>query len=577
MKEDFHVETGASFNAPKGASSMVEGPSREYTRPQRSLPVTGMPKASRLSRVAAPRGRRAASRARPKPLRTVRVPEAVASPFRRAQDYVERYFRGKSFNPRQGTISISGERYILLRAASMSVEFFDLVTSLYEDKGPGEARGVASNLLFDIAHAIGKADARAFHRKMGVTDPIEKLSAGPVHFSHTGWAFVDILPESHPGPEGDYFLIYDHPYSFESDTWLRSKRRSTFPVCVMNAGYSSGWCEESFGVPLVAVEIECLAAGGKHCRFIMAPPSRIEAHLAHYRRRARSRAGLAKRRTPVSIPEFFQRKRMEDELRRSHELLEQRVRERTAELTDANAALRREVVERKRAEEARDEFLSVAAHELKTPLTSLRGFAELLSMQLREGRTPEPKRLMKALDAIERQSEKLSVLVSQLLDVSRLQAGRLVLERKATDVVALARHVLEAASTRTRGHALNLRAPRRVTVRVDPIRLEQVITNLVDNAIKYSPAGGPVDLEIARNGGSLRIVVTDRGIGIPAEHRERIFDRFHQAHQERRLGGMGLGLYISREIVELHAGTLVCEDSTEAGTRMAVTLPRAAP
>jgi signal transduction histidine kinase len=535
-----------------------------------------MPKASRRSRVAGPRDRGTAARKLP-PLRTVRVPEAFAPPFRRAQDYVERYFRGKAFRPQHGTISISGERYILLRAASMSVEFFDLVMSLYEDKGAEEARGVACNLLFDVAHAIGKADAQAFHKKMRVADPIEKLSAGPVHFSYSGWAFVDISPESHPSPDSDYYLIYDHPYSFESDTWLRSGRRSASPVCVMNAGYSSGWCAESFGVPLVAVEVECLAAGGRHCRFIMAPPSRIEEHLARYRRqRPRARRGPRARRPPVSIPEFFQRKRLEDELRRSHELLEQRVRERTAELTTANAALRREVAERKRAEEARDEFLSVAAHELKTPLTSLRGFAQLLIMQMEEGQAPDPRRLTKALDAIERQSEKLSVLVSQLLDVSRLQAGRLVLERKRTDVTGLARHVLEAAAPRTRGHALELKAPGAVSGHVDPIRLEQVITNLVDNAIKYSPAGGPVRVTVAPRGSSLQITVVDKGLGIPPEHRDRIFDRFHQAHVERRLGGMGLGLYISREIVELHGGTLECEESTEAGTRMVVTVPRRA-
>src|SRR5262245_17828105 len=172
-----------------------------------------MPKASRRSRVAASRDRPTAARRAATPLRTVRVPEPFAPLFRRAQDYVERYFRGKAFSPHHGTISISGERYILLRAASMSVEFFDLVMSLYGDKGPDEARDVARNLLFDVAHAIGKADAQAFHRKMGVADPIEKLSAGPIHFSYSGWAFVDISPESRPSPDEDYFLIYDHPYS----------------------------------------------------------------------------------------------------------------------------------------------------------------------------------------------------------------------------------------------------------------------------------------------------------------------------------------------------------------------------
>src|SRR3982074_1795972 len=106
-------------------------------------------------------------------LETVSVPEQFAPIFRRAQEQVASYFADAVVNPRQSTISISGERYILVRAASMSVEFFDLVTSLYADRGPQEARLVAANLLFDVAHSIGKGDARAFHERMKVTDPIE--------------------------------------------------------------------------------------------------------------------------------------------------------------------------------------------------------------------------------------------------------------------------------------------------------------------------------------------------------------------------------------------------------------------
>ena len=231
----------------------------------------------------------------------------------------------------------------------MSVEFFDLVRSLYEDKGPDEARTVASNLLFDTAHAIGKADARTFREKMGVVDPIERLSAGPIHFAFAGWAFVDILPESRPSPDEDYYLAYEHPFSFESHAWIEKGRRSPVPVCVMNAGYSSGWCEESFGLPLVAAETECLAAGGTRCHFVMAPPSRIEEHLA---RATASGAGRPRHSTGTSVPEFFQRKRLEDELRRSHESLESRVHERTADLEEANARLRAEIAERRAAEEA---------------------------------------------------------------------------------------------------------------------------------------------------------------------------------------------------------------------------------
>jgi two-component system cell cycle sensor histidine kinase/response regulator CckA len=284
-------------------------------------------------------------------LRTVKVPAPFAPVFTAAQDYVSRYFRDRVEDPEKGTISISGERYILVRAASMSVEFFDLVRSLYQDKGAEEARTVASNLLFDTAHAIGKADARIFREKMGVTDPIERLSAGPVHFAYAGWAFVDILPESRPSPDEEYFLVYDHPFSFESHAWLSHGRTSPAPVCIMNAGYSSGWCEESFGVPLVAVETECLASGGERCRFIMAPPSRIEEHLARFWRGA-GEAETPRRPATVSVPEFFHRKRLEDDLRRHQQSLEDRVRERTADLEAANDRLRAEVAERKAAEEA---------------------------------------------------------------------------------------------------------------------------------------------------------------------------------------------------------------------------------
>ena len=274
-------------------------------------------------------------------LETVRVPEQFREIFLRAQQQVAGYFADRIENPAQSTILISGERYILVRAASMSVEFFDLVMSLYGERGVDEARSAASNLLYDLAHAIGKADACTFHERLGVEDPVVKLSAGPVHFSYSGWAFVDIFPESRPSPDENYYLIYDHPFSFESDAWIKRGKRSDFPVCVMNAGYSSGWCEESFGLPLVAAEVECIAAGGEHCRFIMAPPSRIEEHIERYAQQQGHDASHHLISTAsITIPEFFQRKRLEDELRRSRDQLEEKVQKRTAELLQTNEQLR---------------------------------------------------------------------------------------------------------------------------------------------------------------------------------------------------------------------------------------------
>lgn len=270
-------------------------------------------------------------------------------PFLKAQEYVERYFQKREENPEKALVSFSGERYILVRAASMSKEFFDMVTSLYGDRGIDEAREVAFGLLFDIAHSIGKADAKSFAAKMGLTKPIERLSAGPIHFAHTGWAFVKILPESNPTPDENYCLIYDHPFSFEANAWLESGEKSDFAVCIMNAGYSSGWCEESFGIPLVAAEMECRARGDEHCRFIMAPPSTIESQIARYYSHSPVKSTDF---GAIDVPEFFQRKRMEEELKQHRAHLEELVRRRTDRLSATNITLEREISERKQAEDA---------------------------------------------------------------------------------------------------------------------------------------------------------------------------------------------------------------------------------
>ena len=248
-------------------------------------------------------------------LKTVRVPDKFAPLFEQAQRYVTRYFADQTSAPERGTLEICGQRYVLVRAASMSVEFYEMVKSLYGEQD--EAISVAHSLLFDIAHAMGIADAKTFAERMEVDDPIARLSAGPVHFAHAGWAFVDISADSRPTPDDDYYLLYDHPYSFESDSWLNAGKSTDCPVCAMNAGYSSGWCEHSFGLPLVAVEILCRAKGDEMCRFIMAPPHRIEEHIDRYSRdHAELRASIVN----LQIPGFFKNIR---ELQRTEAALNQ--------------------------------------------------------------------------------------------------------------------------------------------------------------------------------------------------------------------------------------------------------------
>lgn len=249
-------------------------------------------------------------------IKTVNAPPEFDPLFEKAQVLADFYFKNRKEDASNGTIEIQGERYILVRAASMSIDFYDTVQELFKDEKEGETQNIARQILFDISHSMGKEDAKHFHKRLHLTDPIEKLSAGPVHFAHTGWASVEISPESKPTPDEDFLLVYDHLNSFESAAWLASGRKSDCPVCIMNAGYSSGWCEESFKVTLVAAEIMCKAKGDHVCRFIMAPPSMVGSHITQY---AHKKPDLADKITNYEVPGFFRQKRIETALRESEE------------------------------------------------------------------------------------------------------------------------------------------------------------------------------------------------------------------------------------------------------------------
>ncbi|MBI3509610.1 MAG: XylR N-terminal domain-containing protein [Bacteroidetes bacterium] len=241
--------------------------------------------------------------------RTVKVPAEVSDLFENAEKVVDKYFRNLKMDPTKASIEVNGQRYLLVRASALSLEFLESIQRFYSDRGKEEAMLIGKNMLFDLAHLIGLSDAKNFHQQMKLKDPIAKLSAGPVHFAYTGWASVHILEESRPSPDKNYFLKYHHPYSFEADSWIRSGKKSDQPVCFMNAGYSSGWCEASFGISLTAVEIACKAKGDPHCTFIMAPPDQIEKYV-------KSEKQLSKKAKP-KVPYFLERKKMEEQVKQS--------------------------------------------------------------------------------------------------------------------------------------------------------------------------------------------------------------------------------------------------------------------
>jgi signal transduction histidine kinase len=283
--------------------------------------------------------------------------------------------------------------------------------------------------------------------------------------------------------------------------------------------------------------------------------------------------------------ELYRKTRQLETLNRE---LERRVEERTAALEASTARLRESearlkvILESERAArhsaeaaiQARDEFLSIAAHELKTPLTGLRANAQIIARKLKRGDAIVPQWLSDGLRIIDQQSERLVRLIEQVLDMSRLDQNKLVAERTSTDLIAMAERLVAAFRARTTRHTIVLTADKELVGDLDPIRIEQVLSNLIDNAIKYSPDGGQIDVEVRREEGDrLHMAVRDRGIGIAPEKREAIFARFYQAHREDHRSGLGLGLYISQQIVEMHDGQIRAEFPADGGTRFIVTLP----
>jgi PAS domain S-box-containing protein len=223
----------------------------------------------------------------------------------------------------------------------------------------------------------------------------------------------------------------------------------------------------------------------------------------------------------------------------------------------------------------RDQFLSIAAHELKTPLTSLLGYAQLFQRRTkRVGNLSAADQ--RALDVIVDQSARLNRMVAALLDITRIETGQLSIARAPLDLCELARRVAEEAREAAGQHTLELRCPAGpLMIEGDDLRLEQVLQNLIQNAFKYSPPGSAVLVRIRRQGAYAQIDVVDRGMGIPESALPQLFQRFYRASNvdERQISGMGIGLYVVKEIVLLHDGTVGVESVEGQGSTFTVRLP----
>ncbi len=235
----------------------------------------------------------------------------------------------------------------------------------------------------------------------------------------------------------------------------------------------------------------------------------------------------------------------------------------------------------KEAEYLKDEFIGIAAHELRTPLAVLKGAASTLVVQTERGHGPQLADWQyETLQELELATDRLTDLTENLLDVTRLQAGQFFLQRSATNIVALLEHAVERLRLTTTRHTLEVYAePTQLVVQIDARRIEQVLVNLLTNAIKYSPAGGSIlaTLAIDKSTQMVTISVQDFGMGIPLDQQTRIFGRFMRADNARAAGinGTGLGLYLCHSLVEQHEGRLWFESEEGEGSTFYLALPLA--
>ena len=342
------------------------------------------------------------------------------------------------------------------------------------------------------------------------------------------------------------------------------------------------------GIAIYGAEGELLRLNPAGVRILGRSPERLglspAEQIACFHLREASGAPIGPEGLPVTAA-LRGETRLSQELRVETELGEERyIAWSASPLTDIRGRIYgvvsvfRDVTPQHQAQQERDDFISLVSHELKTPITSIKGYAQMLLRRGEEAGASE--RDLKGLRIINTEVDRMVDLVNQLLDVSRLETQRLQLNLETVDLVALAQEAVDRLQTTTDRHTLRLRAPERpLWVEGDAMRLAQVLGNLITNAIKYSPNGGPVEITLESHEGRGWVSVRDWGVGIAPEDQAHLFRRFYRGSRRAgdTLGGMGLGLYISREIIQRHRGDIVFHSQPGQGTTFLFWLPLARP
>lgn len=267
--------------------------------------------------------------------------------------------------------------------------------------------------------------------------------------------------------------------------------------------------------------------------------------------------------------DLTERKRSDDLLKMAYSDLERRVVERTNELQQINEQL-------KEAIRTRDEFLSIASHELRTPLTPLKLQIQNFLTQIKRKTIQDisEDKLQRMGNTCERSLSRLASLIDNLLDVSRINAGKLTLSKEPVELKHLVEEIIERYKTEIQhsGSEVSFEAPEELSANMDRIRIEQIFVNLLTNALKYGNKS-PIDIKLSREGRFAKLVFQDRGLGIPEKDIDRVFMRFERVAEYSSVAGLGLGLFITKQIVEAHGGSISVTSKVSEGSVFTVLLP----
>lgn len=229
-----------------------------------------------------------------------------------------------------------------------------------------------------------------------------------------------------------------------------------------------------------------------------------------------------------------------------------------------------ELLQSKVLEERKDEFISIASHELKTPLSTIKAFTQIAIASCDNN----PDKVKPYLEKINHYTDKLSELVNELLDVSKIEAGKLKIDTLPVELSSFLKDSIQAVQHIIPDHKILVREIKEAIVAIDAGRLEQVITNLLGNAAKYSPGKNEIYVNTELNNGSVIVSVTDLGIGIPQKKLDKVFTRFYRVNEhDNQFSGLGIGLYISAEIIKQHGGKIWAESTEGSGSTFYFSLP----